>query len=66
MTDVEAQPHFRVLGTEHAGPEEIAAIVAVLLTRPSDAPAPPPTAARWRRPERELSFLGPRSWHQAA
>ncbi|MEU5520303.1 acyl-CoA carboxylase subunit epsilon [Streptomyces sp. NPDC093250] len=52
----------------HAGPEEVAAITAILLAR---AAAPAPGAAPghrgraragWRRLERENGFRAPHSW----
>ncbi|GAB3176893.1 acyl-CoA carboxylase subunit epsilon [Streptomyces incanus] len=52
----------------HAGPEEVAAITAILLARAAarpahDAPAHPGRArARWRRLEREPGFRAPHSW----
>ncbi|MBH1933930.1 acyl-CoA carboxylase subunit epsilon [Streptomyces sp. AV19] len=50
-----------------AGPEELAAVTAVLLARASagDAatiPAPRRSPARWRRLERSAGFTAPHSW----
>jgi hypothetical protein len=53
----------------HAGPEEVAAITAVLLARAAarqEAPAPGHRGrarAGWRRLEREGGFRAPHSWH---
>ncbi|WP_329140060.1 acyl-CoA carboxylase subunit epsilon [Streptomyces sp. NBC_01476] len=50
-----------------ASPEELAALIAVLLSRTA-AEADPPAAAepvptaRWRRPERVYLFDAPRVW----
>ncbi|SDE20447.1 acyl-CoA carboxylase subunit epsilon [Streptomyces prasinopilosus] len=51
----------------HAGPEEVAAITAILLARAArpahDVPARPGRArAGWRRLEREPGFRAPHSW----
>ncbi|MEV0849897.1 acyl-CoA carboxylase subunit epsilon [Streptomyces sp. NPDC049954] len=53
----------------HAGPEELAAITAVLMARAaarSTEPAPSAhrgrTRAGWRRLEREPGFRAPHSW----
>ncbi|HCA86023.1 MAG TPA: hypothetical protein DEQ61_11310 [Streptomyces sp.] len=52
----------------HAGPEELAALTAVLLARSGGdghrhAPVRPHrTAARWRRLERQSGFRAPHSW----
>ncbi|MDQ0789413.1 hypothetical protein QFZ63_002684 [Streptomyces sp. B3I7] len=52
----------------HAGPEEVAAITAVLLARAAarqEAPAPGHRGrprAGWRRLERENGFRAPHSW----
>ncbi|MET7681696.1 acyl-CoA carboxylase epsilon subunit [Streptomyces sp. NPDC005423] len=53
----------------HAGPEEVAAITALLLARAAAAPARPehrahakPRAAGWRRLERTPGFRAPHSW----
>jgi hypothetical protein len=54
----------------HAGPEELAALTAVLLAR-ATAPAhgrrtdparPHRATARWRRLERQSGFRAPHSW----
>ncbi|MEN3585592.1 MULTISPECIES: acyl-CoA carboxylase subunit epsilon [unclassified Streptomyces] len=52
-----------------AGPEEVAAITAVLLARAGAGPAEPaavraggPVRAGWRRLEREPGFRAPHSW----
>nr|WP_229924753.1 acyl-CoA carboxylase subunit epsilon [Streptomyces sulfonofaciens] len=49
-----------------AGPEELAAITAVLLARAAAQPAPAVRDARpragWRRLERESGFRPPHSW----
>ena len=52
----------------HAGPEEVAAITAILLARAASAPAESPShrgrpKAGWRRLEREGGFRAPHSWH---
>ncbi|WP_329270493.1 acyl-CoA carboxylase subunit epsilon [Streptomyces sp. NBC_01451] len=52
----------------HAGPEEVAAITAILLARAAAAPAAAPAhrgrpKAGWRRLEREGGFRAPHSWH---
>ncbi|MFJ3666602.1 acyl-CoA carboxylase subunit epsilon [Streptomyces sp. NPDC090106] len=52
----------------HAGPEEVAAITAILLARAAARPtdqAHPTTTPRagWRRLEREGGFRAPHSWH---
>ncbi|MFF7446973.1 MULTISPECIES: acyl-CoA carboxylase epsilon subunit [unclassified Streptomyces] len=51
----------------HAGPEEVAAITAVLLARAAAQPASPGhrphPKAGWRRLEREGGFRAPHSWH---
>ncbi|WP_406725344.1 acyl-CoA carboxylase subunit epsilon [Streptomyces sp. GD-15H] len=52
----------------HAGPEEVAAITAILLARAATRPAPDVQAHRgraradWRRLEREPGFRAPHSW----
>lgn len=50
----------------HAGPEELAAVTAVLLARAAAQPAAPAHSARpkagWRRLERERGFHAPHSW----
>ncbi|MFF8292971.1 acyl-CoA carboxylase subunit epsilon [Streptomyces sp. NPDC016309] len=51
----------------HAGPEELAAITAVLLARASARPAATParrvrSTAGWRRLERQGGFRAPHSW----
>ncbi|WP_055524312.1 acyl-CoA carboxylase subunit epsilon [Streptomyces graminilatus] len=50
----------------HAGPEEVAAITAILLARAASAPAAPEAhrhpRAGWRRLEREGGFRAPHSW----
>ncbi|MET9443191.1 acyl-CoA carboxylase subunit epsilon [Streptomyces sp. NPDC006610] len=52
----------------HAGPEEVAAITAILLARAAaHTPAPTPAhagrpRAAWRRLEREPGFRAPHSW----
>jgi hypothetical protein len=52
----------------HTGPEELAALTAVLLSRTATAPAaeqmPPPRApsASWRRLERQPAFFCSHSW----
>jgi hypothetical protein len=55
----------------HAGPEELAAITAVLLTRAAGEDtagtvlAPPrPTPACWPRPERHAGYPGAHSWQK--
>ncbi|WP_129306368.1 acyl-CoA carboxylase subunit epsilon [Streptomyces sp. L2] len=48
-----------------AGPEEVAAITAVLLARAAAAPEPVRRVrprAGWRRLEREPGFRAPHSW----
>ncbi|MEU5318285.1 acyl-CoA carboxylase subunit epsilon [Streptomyces sp. NPDC047461] len=52
----------------HAGPEEVAAITAILLARAAAQPASPDQhrphpKAGWRRLEREGGFRAPHSWH---
>ncbi|WP_225840510.1 acyl-CoA carboxylase subunit epsilon [Streptomyces sp. NK08204] len=54
----------------HAGPEEVAAITAVLLARAAAQSAVPADEnhrgrprAGWRRLEREPGFRAPHSWH---
>ncbi|NEA68834.1 acyl-CoA carboxylase subunit epsilon [Streptomyces sp. SID12488] len=50
----------------HAGPEEVAAITAILLARAAAVPAAPAhrrPKAGWRRLEREGGFRAPHSWH---
>ncbi|NNN31745.1 acyl-CoA carboxylase subunit epsilon [Streptomyces sp. S3(2020)] len=50
----------------HAGPEEVAAITAILLARAAAQPTEPDQArprAGWRRLEREGGFRAPHSWH---
>lgn len=65
----------RILRVEkgHAGPEELAALTAVLLARAAAAggmEADPdedrPSAAPWRRLERRTYFGAPHSWQGAA
>jgi hypothetical protein len=50
----------------HAGPEEVAAITAILLARAGASPAPAPSRGRdkagWRRLERENGFPAAHSW----
>lgn len=51
----------------HAGPEEVAAVTALLLARAASAPADVPAGpgqvrAGWRRLEREPGFRAPHSW----
>jgi hypothetical protein len=53
----------------NAGPEELAAITAVLLARAAAADGRPATSsaqrrslARWRRLERQSGFRAPHSW----
>jgi hypothetical protein len=52
----------------HAGPEEVAAITALLLARAAARPAeiaparPGHARAGWRRLERERGFRAPHSW----
>ncbi|WP_299533695.1 acyl-CoA carboxylase subunit epsilon [uncultured Streptomyces sp.] len=51
----------------HAGPEELAAITAVLLARAASRPAEIPAhrgrvTAGWRRLERTPGFRAPHSW----
>ncbi|MCL7426752.1 acyl-CoA carboxylase subunit epsilon [Streptomyces sp. NPDC052415] len=51
----------------HAGPEEVAAITAILLARAAAQPASAPAhrgraRAGWRRLEREPGFRAPHSW----
>ena len=52
----------------HAGPEEVAAITAILLARSAAATAQAPTPRRgrdragWRRLERTPGFRAPHSW----
>ncbi|GHF64556.1 hypothetical protein GCM10010218_52670 [Streptomyces mashuensis] len=54
-----------------AGPEELAALTAVLLSRtaagadPDDLARHHRATALWRRPERSPRFPGPRSWSAA-
>ncbi|MFE9682427.1 acyl-CoA carboxylase subunit epsilon [Streptomyces sp. NPDC006285] len=51
-----------------AGPEEVAAVTAILLARAASAPADAAPAHRgraragWRRLEREPGFRAPHSW----
>ncbi|MEV4927693.1 acyl-CoA carboxylase epsilon subunit [Streptomyces roseoverticillatus] len=49
-----------------AGPEELAALTAVLLARTAAGPGDPArrdrATARWARPERTPRSPGPRSW----
>ncbi|GAA0433334.1 acyl-CoA carboxylase subunit epsilon [Streptomyces luteireticuli] len=50
-----------------AGPEELAAVTAVLLARASAGetaavPAPRRSSASWRRLERSSGFMAPHSW----
>ncbi|MEZ7002871.1 acyl-CoA carboxylase subunit epsilon [Streptomyces sp. AD55] len=59
--------HLRV-GKGHAGPEELAAVTAVLPARATAAPADPGPAGDaprpgWARPERAAGFLAPHSRH---
>lgn len=64
----------RILRVEkgHAGPEELAALTAVLLARAAagGTEAEPdgdrPSAAPWRRLERRTYFGAPHSWQGAA
>ncbi|WP_406864166.1 acyl-CoA carboxylase epsilon subunit [Streptomyces sp. HUAS MG47] len=53
-------------------PEELAALTAVLLARalgpdvePDDRARGRRAVARWRRPERDTGFDGPRTWRRA-
>ncbi|MFI1418884.1 acyl-CoA carboxylase subunit epsilon [Streptomyces sp. NPDC020731] len=52
----------------HAGPEEVAAITAILLARAAAQPSAEASAHRgraragWRRLEREPGFRAPHSW----
>lgn len=53
-------------------PEELAALTAVLLARalgpdvePDDGARGRRAVARWRRPERDTGFDGPRTWRRA-
>jgi hypothetical protein len=51
----------------HAGPEEVAAITAILLARAARSSEPTPAhrgrlKAGWRRLEREGGFRAPHSW----
>ncbi|MEU9737496.1 acyl-CoA carboxylase subunit epsilon [Streptomyces sp. NPDC048002] len=51
----------------HAGPEEVAAITAILLARAAARPTPEAAhrgrpRAGWRRLEREPGFRAPHSW----
>ncbi|MEU7467882.1 acyl-CoA carboxylase subunit epsilon [Streptomyces sp. NPDC044984] len=52
----------------HAGPEEVAAITAILLARAAALPSAAEPAHRgraragWRRLERENGFRAPHSW----
>jgi hypothetical protein len=51
----------------HAGPEEVAAITAILLARAARPSEPTPAhrgrlKAGWRRLEREGGFRAPHSW----
>ncbi|MBT2376213.1 hypothetical protein AMK21_16980 [Streptomyces sp. CB00316] len=50
----------------HAGPEELAAITAVLMARAAAQPSAPAhrgrDTARWRRLERTPGFRAPHSW----
>ncbi|MEU5720167.1 acyl-CoA carboxylase subunit epsilon [Streptomyces sp. NPDC020403] len=63
-----ATPAESVLRVEkgHAGPEELAAITAVLLARAASQPATPARRGRdtagWRRLERTPGFRAPHSW----
>jgi hypothetical protein len=57
----------------HAGPEELAALTAVLLARAAaadgteaDLAEDRPSPARWRRLERRTHFGAPHSWRDAA
>ena len=62
----------RILRVEkgHAGPEELAALTAVLLARAAAGGTEPdedrPSAAPWRRLERRTYFGAPHSWQGAA
>ncbi|MFF2810068.1 acyl-CoA carboxylase epsilon subunit [Streptomyces sp. NPDC058000] len=51
-----------------ASEEELAALTAVLLARaahrPSASTGPRPTAARWRRLERQMGFHAATSWQR--
>ncbi|AJC55788.1 MULTISPECIES: acyl-CoA carboxylase epsilon subunit [Streptomyces] len=52
-----------------ASEEELAALTAVLLARAAHRPSaattgPRPTAARWRRLERQMGFHGATSWQR--
>ena len=60
---------FRLLRVERGNPspEELAALIAVLLARTGGAaeptvPVEPVPTARWRRPERIYLFDAPRVW----
>ncbi|MEW2118302.1 acyl-CoA carboxylase subunit epsilon [Streptomyces sp. NPDC005474] len=63
-------PHLLRVEKGEAGPEELAAITAVLLARAAGAADAMRHAtarreravARWRRPERAPGFTGPRTW----
>ncbi|NJQ02998.1 acyl-CoA carboxylase epsilon subunit [Streptomyces zingiberis] len=66
-----AEADFLRVEKGHAGPEELAALTAVLLAR-ATAPErherrpggsrPHRTAPRWHRPERVPAFRAPHSW----
>lgn len=66
-------PHLLRVEKGEAGPEELAAITAVLLARAAGAADAMRHAtarreravARWRRPERAPGFTGPRTWSGA-
>ena len=68
VTDPE-RPVLRVVRGD-ATPEEIAAVVAVLLSRPAVAdPAPPPAPSAWADRSRQLRrplFPGPDAWRRSA
>ena len=66
----ERSPVLRVIRGD-ATPEEIAAVVAVLLSRPafSDAPPPRPAASAWADRSRQLRRPlrpGPDAWRRSA
>jgi hypothetical protein len=67
---VNDEPLFRI-ERGHAEPDELAAVVAVLLARaagprgPGDA-AGPRRAVRWRRLERQSGFGAAHSWQTTA
>jgi hypothetical protein len=65
----ERRPVLRVVRGD-ATPEEIAALVAVLLTRPADVSPPPwPTPSAWADRGRLLRrplFPGPDAWRRSA